>query len=247
MAAALRPESRHPRGDEVRLHPPTRGPGTSRPVPGLCSSPARPGSVPAPRIRSAPLAPPPPGARSQLGLRLWPLRSAAAAVSEHARRHVRARVLRHFPDSDGLRPRSPCPSGCAPRLPRAPAGVRKDLGVPVCSGRVALGDCPVFVGPLRILSFPMPPACSSPEDICGLFNIGGLRKGLLFTLYHYWASTPVRLCEVRSFKHSLKIHPPAAQRQQGEVPLCPAQKSFMFGAGAWLGKKARIRGQNGEL
>lgn len=95
MAAALRPESRHPRGDEVRFHPPTRGPGTSRPVPGLCSSPARPGSVPAPRIRSAPLAPPPPGARSQLGLRLWPLRSAAAAaaVSEHARTHARTASL----------------------------------------------------------------------------------------------------------------------------------------------------------
>lgn len=98
MAAALRPESRHPRGDEVRFHPPTRGPGTSRPVPGLCSSPARPGSVPAPRIRSAPLAPPPPGARSQLGLRLWPLRSAAAAaVSEHARTHARTSCVTSQP------------------------------------------------------------------------------------------------------------------------------------------------------
>lgn len=120
MAAALRPESRHPRGDEVRLHPPTRGPGTSRPVPGLCSSPARPGSVPAPRIRSAPLAPPPPGARSQLGLRLWPLRSAAAAVSERARTHVRTHVLRHFPGSDGLRPRTPGPFRSTPRLHRHP-------------------------------------------------------------------------------------------------------------------------------
>lgn len=118
MAAALRPESRHPRGDEVRFHPPTRGPGTSRPVPGLCSSPARPGSVPAPWIRSAPLAPPPPGARSRLGLRLWPLRSAAAAASEHARMHVRTHVLRHFPDSDGLRPRTPGAFRCVPRLSR---------------------------------------------------------------------------------------------------------------------------------
>lgn len=98
MAAALRPESRHPRGDEVRLHPPNPRPWTSRLVPGLRSSPARPGSVPAPRIRLAPLAPPPPGARSQLGLRLWPPRSAAAATaSEHVRTHARPASIPSYP------------------------------------------------------------------------------------------------------------------------------------------------------
>lgn len=154
MAAALRPESRHPRGDEVRLHPPTRGPGTSRPVPGLCSSPARPGSVPAPRIRSAPLAPPPPGARSQLGLRLWPLRSAAAAVSERARTHVRTHVLRHFPGSDGAPPsHTRSFSVCASASP-APTGVREALGAPVVSGRVVLGACHVFVA--LYASYPSP-------------------------------------------------------------------------------------------
>lgn len=93
-----------PRRRSAAPPPRTRDPGTPRLVPGLRSSPARPGSVPAPKIRWAPLAPPPPGARSQLGLRLWPLRSAAATVSEHVRTHARTHVLRRFPVTPGLRP-----------------------------------------------------------------------------------------------------------------------------------------------
>ena len=107
MAAALRPESRHPRGDEVRLHPPNPRPWDLPP-----SSRAPLQSLP-PRLRPRPqdsLG----AARTAPARGPIPARSPALASPIRRRHRERARthVLRRFPATPGLRSPPP-PQGRA--------------------------------------------------------------------------------------------------------------------------------------
>nr|XP_044993949.1 basic proline-rich protein-like [Jaculus jaculus] len=158
MAAAMRPESRHPRGDEVRLHlPQPRDPGTARPPARLPRSRPCRGSAPGRPARQAPCcppppapppppparsarrraAPPPPGARSLLPLLLGgggspirPLRAAAAAAagSLHVLTHARPASLPNYA-------RSPAPRRPPPPRPGDPGLVTARSAGPLSSLR----------------------------------------------------------------------------------------------------------------
>ena len=131
MAAALRPESRHPRGDEVRLHPPNPRPWDLPP-----SSRAPLQSLP-PRLRPRPqdsLG----AARTAPARGPIPARSPALASPIRRRHRERARTHRRTSCVDSqLPPGSAPPPG--PRTParprvaryRRPAGAEELLGAEV--------------------------------------------------------------------------------------------------------------------
>ncbi|CAI9151346.1 unnamed protein product, partial [Rangifer tarandus platyrhynchus] len=138
MAAALRPESRHPRGDEVRLHPPNPRPWDLPP-----SSRAPLQSLP-PRFRPRPqdsLG----AARTAPARGPIPARSPALASPIRRRHRERARTHRRTSCVD-----SQLPPGSAPRPPPPPP--RPGLPGPRTPARPRIARCRrVFPPSLPIL------------------------------------------------------------------------------------------------